>query len=102
MTKPKDSNPTLWQPILTVRTWWSTPSPPIAGIMAGTFGCLFAFKPWWSPFPTTAVGTLRAFWRSLRHHETAPTRFDIDVDFDGGGTAGDVHTWIHLADDDPG
>ena len=43
----------------------------------------------------------RAFWRSLRHHETAPTRFDIDVDFDGGGTAGDVHTWIHLADDDP-
>ena len=40
----------------------------------------------------------RAFWRSLRHHETAPTRFDIDVDFDGGGTAGDVHTWIHLGD----
>ena len=38
----------------------------------------------------------RAFWRSLRHHETAPTRFDIDVDFDGRGNAGDVTTGIHL------
>jgi hypothetical protein len=44
----------------------------------------------------------RAFWRSLRHHETAPTRFDIDVDFDGKGNAGDVSTGILLADDDPG
>ena len=39
--------------------------------------------------------------RIERRYEAAPTRFDIDVDFDGGGTAGDVHTWIHLADDDP-
>ena len=54
----KDSNQTLCVLLLTVRTWWSTPSPSIAGIMAGTFGCPFALKPWWSPFPTTAVGTL--------------------------------------------
>ena len=40
------------------RTWWSTPSPAIAGIMAGSFGCPSALKPWWSPFPTTAVETL--------------------------------------------
>jgi hypothetical protein len=40
----------------------------------------------------------RAFWRSLRRHESAPTRFDIDVEFDGGGNAGDVITWIHLGD----
>ena len=45
----------------------------------------------------------RAFWRSLRHHEPAPTRLDIDdVDFDGKGNAGDVSTGILLADDDPG
>ena len=44
----------------------------------------------------------RAFWRSLRHHETAPTRFDIVVDFDGRGNAGDVTTGILLADDDQG
>ncbi len=44
----------------------------------------------------------RAFWRSLRHHETAPTRFDIVVDFDGRSNAGDVTTGILLADDDPG
>ena len=44
----------------------------------------------------------RAFWRSLRHHETAPTRFDIDVDFDGRGNAGDVTTGILLEDDDQG
>jgi hypothetical protein len=45
----------------------------------------------------------RAFWRSLRHHEPAPTRLDIDdVDFDGKGNAGDVSTGILLVDDDPG
>ena len=44
----------LW----TVRTWWSTPLPPTAGIMVGTFGYLCALKPWSSTFPTTAVGTL--------------------------------------------
>ena len=96
----KVSNQTL---LFSVRTWWSTPSPPIAGITAGTFGCLFAFKAMvvavsnhsgWDPG--------RAFWRSLRHHETAPTRFDIVVDFDGRGNAGDVTTGILLADDDQG
>jgi hypothetical protein len=44
----------------------------------------------------------RAFWRSLRHHETVPSRFDIVVDFDGRGNAGDVTTGILLADDDQG
>jgi len=29
----------------------------------------------------------RDFWRSLRHHQVALTRRDIDVDFDGRGTA---------------
>ncbi len=47
---------------------------------------------------STGMGEVRI----ERRYEAAPTRFDIDVDFDGGGTAGDVHTWIHLADDDPG
>jgi hypothetical protein len=27
------------------------------------------------------------FWRSLRHHQVSPTRRDIDVDFNGRGTA---------------
>jgi hypothetical protein len=43
----------------------------------------------------------RDFWRSLRHHKVAPTRIDIDVDFDGRGTASDV-SGIHLGDVDQG
>jgi hypothetical protein len=42
----------------------------------------------------------RDFWRSLRHHEAAPTRIDIDVDFDGRGTPRDDTTGTHLDDDD--
>jgi hypothetical protein len=44
----------------------------------------------------------RDFWRSLRHHKVAPTRIDIDVVFDGRGTASDVTTGIHLGDVDQG
>jgi hypothetical protein len=42
----------------------------------------------------------KKFWRSLRHHEAAPTRIDIDVDFDGRGTPRDDTTGTHLDDDD--
>jgi hypothetical protein len=44
----------------------------------------------------------RDFWRSLRIHKVASTRLDIDVDFDGGGTASDITTGIHLGDVDQG
>ena len=47
----KDSMETLlWM----VRTWWSTPSPPTAGIMSGSFGYMCALKPADRP----AVGVL--------------------------------------------
>ncbi len=44
--------------LCTVRTWWSTPSPPTAGTMVGTFDYLCAPKPWSSTSPTTVVGIL--------------------------------------------
>ena len=32
--------------LCTVRTWWSTPAPPTAGTIVGTFGYLCAPKSW--------------------------------------------------------
>ena len=42
----------------------------------------------------------RDFWRSLRHHQVAPPRRDIDVDFDGRGTAGSKGVPIDESSDD--
>ena len=42
----------------------------------------------------------REFWRSPSHHKVALTRRDIDVDFDGRGTAGDTPTKIHIGVDE--
>ena len=42
----------------------------------------------------------RDFWRSLRHHQVAPPRHDIDVDFDGRGTAGSKGVPIDESSDD--
>ncbi len=40
------------------------------------------------------------FWRSLHHHQVAPPRHDIDVDFDGRGTAGSKGVPIDESIDD--
>jgi len=41
--------------LCTVRTWWSTPAPPTAGTIVGTFGYLCAPKSWSSTSTTTVV-----------------------------------------------
>jgi len=93
--------------LCTVRTLWSTPPPPTAGIMVGTFGYLCAPMPW-SVFCNMVVDVSnhrgwdprRDFWRSLHHHQVAPPRHDIDVDFDGRGTAGSKGVPIDESIDD--